>query len=199
MTHTPLAFRLKLAQSWFKACAVFAIVIAMLFGAGSAQAAINTQYATMTRLSDGGYAVNADFRFSMPQQLQDAINHGTPITFTVEFELGRPRWYWSNEDVVSARRDYRISFNSLTQQYRVAVGADQYRFNTLSECIVFASHLSQWRVLSSNEYNSGEQYDASIRMSLNTARLPRTYQLNSLTQQGWGLNSGWYRFNFTPR
>ncbi|TDR31295.1 DUF4390 domain-containing protein [Hydromonas duriensis] len=188
-----------LTRRWQRVCLVWIWVCASLLMSVPAHAAISTQYATLTRQSDGGYAVNADFRFSMPQQLQEAINHGTPITFTVEFELARPRWYWTNEDVVSARRDYRISYNSLTQQYRVAVGADQYRFSTLSECVLFASRPSQWRVLSSNQMNTGEQYNASIRMSLNTARLPRTYQLNSLTQQGWGLDSGWYRFNFTPR
>ena len=174
------------------------LTLTMLF-ALPAQAAISTQYATMTRLSDGGYAVNADFRFSLPNQLQEAVNHGTAIYFTVDYQLNRPRWYWANEDIVSAQREYRISYNSLTQQYRVAVGADQYRFNTLSESILFASRPSQWRVLNSSQYTRGEQYEASIRMTLNTSKLPRTYQLNSLTQQGWGLASGWYRFSFTPR
>lgn len=184
----------RFLMRWFLAVLVF------LGGYSSAtQAAINTQYATMTRLSDRAYAVNADFRFSLPNQLQEAINHGTPIYFTVDFQLARPRWYWANEDIVSARREYRISFNSLTQQYRVAVGSDQYRFNTLSESILFASRPSQWRVLGANQYSAGEQYEASIRMTLNTSKLPRTYQLNALTQQGWGLSSGWYRFNFTPR
>lgn len=188
-----------LAQRWQRIWATLILVCATLMLPTPAQAAITPQYATLSRMSDGGYSVNADFRFSMPQQLQDAINHGTPITFTVDFELSRRRWYWANEDVISTRRDYRISYNSLTQQYRVAAGSDQYRFNTLSECILFASRPNQWRVLGSDQYTSGEQYDAAIRMSLNTSRLPRTYQLNSLTQQGWGLNSGWYRFNFTPR
>lgn len=197
IAHTP--FPSKLTQRWQRLCAALMVACGLLLLSTSAQAAISPQYATLSRMSDGGYAVNADFRFSMPQQLQDAINHGTPITFTVDFELSRPRWYWANEDVISTRRDYRISYNSLTQQYRVAAGSDQYRFNTLSECILFASRPNQWRVLGSDQYTSGEQYDAAIRMSLNTSRLPRTYQLNSLTQQGWGLNSGWYRFNFTPR
>ena len=188
-----------LAQRWQRIWATLILVCATLMLPTPAQAAITPQYATLSRMSDGGYSVNADFRFSMPEQLQDAINHGTPITFTVDFELSRRRWYWANEDVISTRRDYRISYNSLTQQYRVAAGSDQYRFNTRSECILFASRPNQWRVLGSDQYTSGEQYDAAIRMSLNTSRLPRTYQLNSLTQQGWGLNSGWYRFNFTPR
>ncbi|MGL4766658.1 MAG: DUF4390 domain-containing protein [Formosimonas sp.] len=178
---------------------VACVLLLLAVWVGSAHAAIVTQYATMTRLSDGAYAVNADFRFSLPNQLQDAVNHGTALYFTVDYQLARPRWYWTDEAVVSAQREYRISYNSLTQQYRVAVGSDQYRFNTLSESILFASRSSQWRVLGSSQYTSGEQYEASVRMMLNTSKLPRTYQLNSLTQQGWGLSSGWYRFSFTPR
>ena len=90
-------------------------------------------------LSDGGhfdntgvYALNADFRLSMPQQLQDAINHGTPVSFQVEFRINRPRWYWSNENLVSTSREQRISFNSLTREYRVNSGVNQYRYNTLN-------------------------------------------------------------------
>lgn len=165
----------------------------------AAHAGISTQYATMSRQSDGVYALNADFRLSLPQQLQDAINHGTPVSFQVEFNLNRPRWYWSNEDVVSISREQRVSFNSLTREYRVSAGANQYRYNTLNEALLNVSRVSQWRVLWPSQYNSGEPLEGSVRIYLNTSKLPRTYQLNSLTNQGWGLNSGWYNFNFTPR
>ena len=165
----------------------------------SARAEINTQYATMTRHADGVYALNADFRLSMPQQLQDAINHGTPVSFQVEFNINRPRWYWSNENLISTGREQRISFNSLTREYRVVSGSNQYRYNTLNEALLNVSRVSQWRVLWPTQYSSGEPLEGSVRIYLNTSKLARTYQLNSLTNQGWGLNSGWYTFNFTPR
>ena len=110
IVHTPI--KSIFAQHWQRICAALILVCATLILPTAAQAAITPQYATLSRMADGGYSVNADFRFSMPQQLQDAINHGTPITFTFDFELSRPRWYWASEDVVSARRDYRISYNS---------------------------------------------------------------------------------------
>jgi hypothetical protein len=173
---------------------------ALLFGGlSTAQAKIDTQYANMTRHSDGAYALNADFRLSLPNQLQDAINHGTALSFQVEFKLARPRWYWSNEDMLTVSREQRISYNSLTREYRVTTGIAQYRYNSLSEALLNVSRVSQWRISSPNQLQTGEPYQASLRMYLNTAKLPRTYQLNSLTNQGWGLNSGWYNFNFTPR
>jgi hypothetical protein len=193
------ALRLKAARD-----SVYGLVCAFILSIGfsvapSAHADITTQYATMTRQSDGVYALNADFRLSMPQQLQDAINHGTPVSFQVEFNINRPRWYWSNENLISTSREQRISFNSLTREYRVTSGANQYRYNTLNEALLNVSRVSQWRVLWPNQYNVGEPLEGSARIYLNTAKLPRTYQLNSLTNQGWGLNSGWYSFNFTPR
>lgn len=193
------ALRLKAARD-----SVYGLVCAFILSIGfsvapSAHADITTQYATMTRQSDGVYALNADFRLSMPQQLQDAINHGTPVSFQVEFNINRPRWYWSNENLISTSREQRISFNSLTREYRVTSCANQYRYNTLNEALLNVSRVSQWRVLWPNQYNVGEPLEGSARIYLNTAKLPRTYQLNSLTNQGWGLNSGWYSFNFTPR
>lgn len=184
---------------------VFGLVCAFILSIGllgmtnSARAEINTQYATMTRHADGVYALNADFRLSMPQQLQDAINHGTPVSFQVEFNVNRPRWYWSNENLISTSREQRISFNSLTREYRVVSGSNQYRYNTLNEALLNVSRVSQWRVLWPTQYSSGEPLEGSVRIYLNTSKLARTYQLNSLTNQGWGLNSGWYTFNFTPR
>ena len=184
----------------FMRAGYLAFVIGLgLLGMNNAHADISTQYATMSRQSDGVYALNADFRLSMPQQLQDAINHGTPVSFQVEFNINRPRWYWSNENLISTSREQRISFNSLTREYRVTSGANQYRYNTLNEALLNVSRVSQWRVLWPNQYNVGEPLEGSARIYLNTAKLPRTYQLNSLTNQGWGLNSGWYSFNFTPR
>ena len=192
--------RLKAARDsvYVWVCA-FILSVGLLGIAPSAHADITTQYATMTRQSDGVYALNADFRLSMPQQLQDAINHGTPVSFQVEFNINRPRWYWSNENLISTSREQRISFNSLTREYRVTSGANQYRYNTLNEALLNVSRVSQWRVLWPSQYDAGEPLEGSVRIYLNTAKLPRTYQLNSLTNQGWGLNSGWYSFNFTPR
>jgi hypothetical protein len=178
--------------------AVFFAAVALFF-CTSAQAEIKIQYATLSKQSDSAYALNADFRIILPNQLQNAVMHGTPLFFVMEYSMARPRWYWSDEDVVSARRESRVSYNSLTQQYRVVIGADQYRFNTLNEAVLYASRATQWRLIRANQYVTGEQYDASVRLYLNTSKLPQAYQLNSLTQQGWGLNSGWYRFNFTPR
>ena len=188
----------KNTHHWLRALVVSAALLLSTL-ASTAQAQIDTQYATMTRHSDGVYALNADFRLSLPNQLQDAVNHGTPLSFQVEFKLARPRWYWSNEDMITVTREQRISYNSLTQEYRVTTGVSQYRYNTLNEALLNVSRISQWRILSPDQLQTGEQYQASLRIYLNTSKLPRTYQLNSLTNQGWGLNSGWYNFNFTPR
>lgn len=179
--------------------ALLAIALIWLSVLSQASANITTQYATMARQNDGAYALNSYFRINLPNQLKDAINHGTPIYFTLDFTLSRPRWYWSAEDVVTTQREYRISYNSLTQQYRVAVGENQHRFRTLNESILFTSNPNQWRTLEKNKYSIGEPYDVRVRMELNTNKLPQTYQLNSLTNQGWGLSSGWYSFTFTPR
>ena len=79
----------------------------LLGGFSTAQAKIDTQYAAMTRHSDGVYALNADFRLSLPNQLKDAINHGTPLSFQVEFKLARPRWYWSKRRLPGCIFRYR--------------------------------------------------------------------------------------------
>ena len=68
------------------------------------------------------------------QALEDALNKGVPLNFTVEFELNRPRWYWLDESIASAQQQIRISYHALTKQYRLQVHEQQQKsFATLAE------------------------------------------------------------------
>ena len=61
-------------------------------------------------------------------------------TSTLEFELFRPRWYWIDEKVAqSFDHQYRVSYNALTRQYRVASGLLGADFESLEEVERFLS------------------------------------------------------------
>lgn len=78
------------------------------------------------------------------------------IFYQVEFEL--PDRAGIGRLKMSSLHGANTAFHtSLTQQYRVAVGSDQNRFATLSECILFASRANQWRVLSNDEFETAER------------------------------------------
>ena len=42
------------------------------------------------------------------------------------------------------------------------------------------------------------RYEAAVRLRLDTAQLPKPFQLTTLTSRDWNLQSDWVRWSFTP-
>ena len=82
--------------------------------------------------ADDQYVLDADIDIVLSAPLEDALNKGIPLYFLLDFELVRSRWYWFNERVIAREQAYRLSYNALTRQYRIGVGAFYQNFPTLA-------------------------------------------------------------------
>lgn len=148
--------------------------------------------------SDDEYYLNADFDIALGAAVESALSKGVPLTFIVEAQVTRPRWYWFDATVVEIRSQYRLSYNALTQQYRVAVGALFQNFSTLTEALQLLSRVRNRSLAPRDELKTGESYQAAVRIRLDTTRLPKPFQVTALASREWSLNSDWYRWSFTP-
>lgn len=171
-------------------------VVLALF-AGNCVAGIEVRYAGLDS-SDDGYAVNAQFDVELTPRLQEALNNGVALYFVVEFELVRPRWYWLDERSVASRLQYRLTYHALSRQYRLWTGTLHQPFGTLSEALRVLGRVRSWQVLERDRISNGSTYQAAVRMQLDTAQLPKPFQLTALTSRDWTLSSDWLRFAFTP-
>src|SRR5271154_5280697 len=98
--------------------------VVMLLAAGPALAAsdgINVVHVSLDPFEDG-WAINAEFDVHLKPRMEEALVHGLPLYFVVDFELTRSRWYWFDEKAASASITYRLSFHELTRQYRLSTG-----------------------------------------------------------------------------
>jgi Domain of unknown function (DUF4390) len=43
----------------------------------------------------------------------------------------------------------------------------------------------------------GETYNASVRMQLDIALMPKPFQIDAVNNRDWSLSSDWKRFTFT--
>ena len=77
--------------------------------------------------------LNADFALSFNSTLEEALQRGMPLYFLLEVDILRPRWYWFDEKVLRHSTQYRVSFQPLTRQYRVASGLLSQTFDSLEE------------------------------------------------------------------
>ncbi len=148
--------------------------------------------------AEATWTLNASFQMELGQRLEDAVGKGLPLIFLTEVEIARPRWYWFNEKTVSLTQVNRLSYNALTQQYRVASGSLTQRFNSLPEAINMISRVSRLRLAARSELKPGSQYEVAVRMRLDVSQLPKPFQINAMTNREWTLASDWRRFVFTP-
>lgn len=147
---------------------------------------------------DDGWMLDATFDMQFSQRLEEAVNRGVPLYFVVEFELSRPRWYWFAEKPVQLSQTYRISYTPLLRQYRLSVGSVYQNFTRFEEVTRVLSRLRGWHVAEKGALKKDQVYQASVRMRLDTAQLPKPFQLNAIASRDWTLASDWHRWTITP-
>lgn len=154
-------------------------------------------YAKLEAAEDGWY-LNADYNFDLNSQLESAVNKGMTLYFVLEFELKRPRWYWFDESAATVSQTWRLSFQPLTRQYRLSAGGLQQRFNSLPEAIQVLRRMRHIKVMERSAVKPDQQYQASIRMRLDTSQLPKPFQAHAVNSRDWNLASEWVSFGFNP-
>jgi hypothetical protein len=169
--------------------------LAALLGAGLAARAADIEVREVSvRPTEEGLVLDADFDFELGPRLADVVANGVPLYFRVEFELTRRRWYWLDEKTASAELQLRLSYHALSRQYRLSSGLLQQHFSTLEEALRVLKRVRNWLVVDRTVGFADADYDAMLRMRLDTSLLPRPFQLSALTSRELHLESPWKRF-----
>jgi hypothetical protein len=148
--------------------------------------------------SDDGWQLQAEFDIQFSPRLEEAVNRGVPLYFVLEFELSRPRWWWFDEKPVQFSQTYKISYTPLLRQYRLSVGNVYQNFTRFEEVTRVLERLRSVTIADRNTFKKDVTYQAGIRMRLDTAQLPKPFQLNAIASRDWTLASDWHRWSLTP-
>jgi hypothetical protein len=150
------------------------------------------------RIAEGDAVLSAEFELALTPALEEALEKGIPLYFTIEFELARSRWYWTAEKIADWSITYRVSYNALTRQYRVGSGPLGQQFESLEEVHRFLGRVSSRPVARAETLTRGTKYEAAIRLKLDVNQLPKPFQVSALASREWQLASDWHRWSFTP-
>ncbi|MBU3604474.1 MULTISPECIES: DUF4390 domain-containing protein [unclassified Polynucleobacter] len=148
--------------------------------------------------ADNDWLLNATFQIELSPGLEDAVQKGVVLYFQTEFDLMRSRWYWFDEKSVLVQRQTRLSYQPLTQQYRIASEGFTFSAKTMPEALQAVGSIGGWRVIEGAQLDTSKSYTASMRMSLDLSKLPKPFQVNALNNRDWNVSSDWYRFPFSP-
>jgi len=171
---------------------LFAFVMPPAFAEG-----IVVQTATI-QPDDDGWQLQAEFDVQFSPRLEEAVNRGVALYFVVEFELARPRWYWFDDKPVEMSQTYKISYTPLLRQYRLSVGNVYQNFTRFDEVTRVLARLRGWHVADKGALRKDQVYQAGLRMRLDTAQLPKPFQLNAIASRDWTLASDWHRWTIGP-
>lgn len=180
--------------------ALLAWLTTLAFSVQAAAEAIAVKSAVV-RLQDDAYVMDAEFDFSLTAPLEEALVRGTPLYFVLETEVTRNRSYWFDERVNSPQTVRRLTFTALTNSYRVDTGravGTPASYPTLDEALRQIRLVRGRTLLERRELRSGERYEVSLRLKLDTTQLPKPLQVNTLVSREWTLSSDWYRVILTP-
>jgi hypothetical protein len=161
-------------------------------GALAAPEGIEPREITLLPREDG-YVLTAEFSIEVSPRLEDALQ-AVPLFFVFDYEINRRRWYWWDEDIARGSVTYRLSYNALTREYRVGLSSQGANLTTLTtqtlaEALRFISRVRRERVAEPGALKPSERYRVGVRLRLDTAQLPKPFQLNALTQREWLLDS----------
>jgi hypothetical protein len=147
--------------------------------------------------ADNDWLLNATFQIELSPGLEDAVQKGVVLYFQTEFDLTRSRWYWFDEKSTLVQRQTRLSYQPLTQQYRIASEGFTFSSKTISEALQAVGSVGGWRVMDNAQLDPSRSYTAALRMTLDLSKLPKPFQVNALNNRDWNVSSDWYRFPFS--
>ena len=149
--------------------------------------------------SNGQLAISTRFKTELPEQLQNALQQGVPLDFSLSYRLERPTLasyrFKINQLINTANSvNYRLSFHPLTNRYRVAVGTFSTEYNSLTTALKAIGAIANWPVLNEGALSDTpvSEVKAQIRLNLTTTKLPKPFQINAINSRDWDLDSGWH-------
>lgn len=161
------------------------------------------------KLTGDGYLISAEFDIHLPPQVEEALTRGVTLYFESELAVHRSRWYWMDSEIASHTQTSKLSFNTLTQQYRLTRGGLYQSFLSLPDALHILGRQIAPPIAISNLDRSGSGYfsrlfkkgsrvGASARMRLDITQLPKPMQVNALTSDQWQVESEQFQWDISP-
>lgn len=148
--------------------------------------------------SDEGLYLSANLQFDLPVQVDDALRQGIPIYFVAEAQVQRERWYWSDQQLGTATRYYRLTHQPLTRRWRLHISNTSFTsssgglvlgqtYEQLEDALAAIQRISRWKIMEPGPLNGASGVSVQLRFRVDLSALPRPLQIGALGRSGWNL------------
>ena len=150
------------------------------------------------RGEDGIY-LNTSLDFELSPGLEDALDHGLPLTFVLQAEFMRERWYWYDKRLVLTERYIRLSYQPLSRRWRVqvsgqALGASGLgmtlgnSYDSLSDAMQVVKKVSRLRIAGLDTLDKNSKQRLDLRFRLDLSQLPQALQFGNQASSDWNIS-----------
>jgi hypothetical protein len=161
-----------------------------------------------SHLVEDGYELQADFKITLSPTIEDALLRGVSLNFISELTITRSRWYWFDSEIIQTEQQSKLTYNALTQQFRISRGTLFQSFPNLESALQVLGHqTSQPISITSLSVGNGyitklikgeAKFTAYAQMRLDKTQLPKPLQVNALTNSEWNLESEKHTWIINP-
>jgi len=137
---------------------------------------------------DNGLTLDFAVRIALPKPVDEALQRGVPLYFVAQATVYRSRWYWRDQRVARATRSWRLSYQPLTDSWRVSLGGLGQTHATLAEALAALSSASRWKIADTSQLDGDERYYVEFSYQLDTSQMPRPMQFGIGGQAEWALS-----------
>ncbi|AEG94680.1 DUF4390 domain-containing protein [Ramlibacter tataouinensis] len=148
--------------------------------------------------TEEGLLLSASLRLELPPAADEALSKGIPLFFVADTVLLRERWYWYDQEIASAERHLRLSYQPLTRRWRLVASngpignpglALGQTFDTREEALAAVQRISGWKIAEPGEAQPDRAYTVNFSFRLDVSQLPRPFQIGIAGQPEWNLSA----------
>ena len=145
---------------------------------------------------EGVIRLDATFALRFGTTLKEALHNGVTLPLLLEIEALQARDYLWAKSVAHVEQRYLLSFNSLTGQYLLHNrNTDvQQQLPSLSAVKAVLGNLKNFPFMDRNLLHDDRQYQARLRITIDSDKLPAPLRLMSYVSSDWDLQSEWYQW-----
>jgi hypothetical protein len=178
LLSSPFWFKIKLLM---RRC--LALTLLALFGmTASAQPIALTHFEL--RPTEEGLLLNFSTKFELSSAIEDALQKGVPLVFTAKAQVRKARWYWRDKRINQTARSWRLSYQPLTNKYRVSFSGITQNYDSLFEALNTLNRSVNWAL---TDFHSTQESGLYVQFSyeLDTTQLPGPMQIGIGGQSDW--------------
>lgn len=92
--------------------------------------------------------MDAQVKLTMPEEMLAVLRKGVPLVVVQEAQVLQSRWYWKDAVLARTRREWTLSYQALTQRWRVMLRSGQQveQFDDSQAAWAFLTRITRWPI-----------------------------------------------------